>query len=741
MTHRLAAVAALLLGLLFGPAWGQIPGLSTGASATEQAPAVVSTPPDPGQLPANWWHYFDVEGDALKQHVDTALSRIDTVLASLMGAAVEEGSDYAGRIRANLKALPAARSQQDVEKPPTAALHARYTPEELLQAASAERQARAELQREQAERDRVARALKVAAKLLDDQLAAYLKMSADDPARITRGLEIMAGRSALAVEREHLRVLNTSVTAREARAAALAREVETAGKRLVATPEALRHNASRLEQARQAVEESRQRLVKAMGKAVGAVGDTPQARAESRLRRQQVVRAAVEELSGRVAVAILEAESDLMELLSTDGVPAGLRGRLTEWGRLATEADSQSKDWAERSADERDQASELLASLSQSPEAPERRRMEQLAQSRLKLAQETLVAVSRQEAASEDLVLLSQLLERRLLSHEGYLRNWLEWTWQGIHSITLGALNTLNHTLFKIGDTPVTSLGLLRVLLILFVAWWISHLFRRGLSRIGERREGANAAAVYTLGRLAHYVIIIIGLMVALASIGIDFTNFALVAGALSVGIGFGLQSIVNNFVSGLILLFERTLKVGDFIELDSGVTGMVREINVRSTLINTNDNVDIVVPNSELVSSRVTNWTLREAKRRVHVAFGVAYGSEKELVRKAVLEAADAVPYTIKHQRASEPQVWLVSFGESSLDFELVVWIKAEGVKRPAAVQAAYLWEIEGALARHGIEIPFPQRDLHLRSALGLREHEALRTLAERSARESNGR
>lgn len=117
MTHRLAAVAALLLGLLFGPAWGQISGLSTGASATEQAPAVVSTPPDPGQLPANWWHYFDVEGDALKQHVDTALSRIDTVLASLTGAAVEEGSDYAGRIRANLKPLPAARSQQDVEKP------------------------------------------------------------------------------------------------------------------------------------------------------------------------------------------------------------------------------------------------------------------------------------------------------------------------------------------------------------------------------------------------------------------------------------------------------------------------------------------------------------------------------------------------------------------------------------------------------------------------------------------------
>jgi small-conductance mechanosensitive channel len=159
---------------------------------------------------------------------------------------------------------------------------------------------------------------------------------------------------------------------------------------------------------------------------------------------------------------------------------------------------------------------------------------------------------------------------------------------------------------------------------------------------------------------------------------------------------------------------------VGDFVELESGVTGEVKEINMRSTLITTNDNIDILVPNSEFVGGRVTSWTLREVQRRVHIPFGVAYGSDKERVRKAVLEAADNVPWTLHKVKGRQPQVWLVNFGDSSLDFELVAWLTPEAVKRPGAVQAAYLWEIETRLREYGIEIPFPQRDLHLRSGFG---------------------
>jgi small-conductance mechanosensitive channel len=275
----------------------------------------------------------------------------------------------------------------------------------------------------------------------------------------------------------------------------------------------------------------------------------------------------------------------------------------------------------------------------------------------------------------------------------------------------------LTRPLFEIGGIAVTASGIFRLVLILVAAWWISKLAQAALGRIAERRPNFNSASLYALNRLLHYAVLTLGFAVALSSLGLDLDKFALFASALGVGVGFGLQNMVSNFVAGLMLLFEKTLKVGDFIELESGITGEVREINFRSTVITTNDNVDIVVPNSAFVQGHVMNWTMRDANRRVHVPFGVAYGSDKELVRKAALEAAAAVGHTLADDEKRKPQVWLVAFGDSSLNFELVVWLSQEAVKRPGVVKADYLWAIETALGRHGIEIPFPQRDLHIRS------------------------
>ncbi len=217
------------------------------------------------------------------------------------------------------------------------------------------------------------------------------------------------------------------------------------------------------------------------------------------------------------------------------------------------------------------------------------------------------------------------------------------------------------------------------------------------------------------LGQLIQIVLIVGAIMIALSAARVNLTGLAVLTGAIGVGIGFGLQSIFSNFIAGIIILLEKTLKVGDFVDLESGITGEVKEINVRSTLVTTNDNVDILVPNSEFITNRVTNWTLREVYRRIRVPFAVAYGTDKELVKKAALEAADNVPFTLKNNPKRAPQVWLVGFGDSSLDFELVIWLTDEAVRRPSAVNAAYNWEIETALGKYGIEIPFPQRDLHI--------------------------
>jgi small-conductance mechanosensitive channel len=292
-------------------------------------------------------------------------------------------------------------------------------------------------------------------------------------------------------------------------------------------------------------------------------------------------------------------------------------------------------------------------------------------------------------------------------------------------------LGWLNAPLLHVGDEPVTVFSLIYASAALTLALLLSALLRRGLDRLEQRGTSLSHAAVYTLGRVVHYVLLLIGLMIALSMLGLDTGRLAIVAGALGVGLGFGLQAIFNNFVSGLIILFERSLKVGDFVELESGVHGEVQEINIRATRITTNDNIDIVVPNSEFVSGRVVNWTMREISRRVRVPFGVAYGSDKELVKKAALEAAAEVPFTLALEGPRRPQVWLTAFGDSSLDFELVVWLNADATKRPSAVRAAYTWALETALAKYCLNIPFPQRDLHLRSVFGLDGDEALAAFA----------
>jgi small-conductance mechanosensitive channel len=278
-------------------------------------------------------------------------------------------------------------------------------------------------------------------------------------------------------------------------------------------------------------------------------------------------------------------------------------------------------------------------------------------------------------------------------------------------------LDWLATPLFDVGNVPVTANGIVRVIVIVVAAWWLSKLAQGGLTRIAKYRPNFSQAALYTLNRLVHYVVLTVGFLIALSSVGIDMSKFALFASALGVGVGFGLQNLISNFVAGLMLLFERTLKVGDFIELESGLIGEVREINIRSTLITTNDNIDVVVPNSAFVNNQVMNWTMRDVYRRTHIPFGVAYGSDKETVRDAALEAAAAVSHTLTGDEGRKPQVWLTEFGDSSLNFELIVWLTSEAVKRPAAVKADYLWAIETALKKHNIEIPFPQRDLHVRS------------------------
>lgn len=282
----------------------------------------------------------------------------------------------------------------------------------------------------------------------------------------------------------------------------------------------------------------------------------------------------------------------------------------------------------------------------------------------------------------------------------------------------------------RIAGMNLTIGGLISAGVILLVAFAAHWLVTRSLRRLRERADRSRQA-VYLLERLAGYAIIVVGIMSALSAAGLNLSSLAVFAGALGIGVGLGLQGVVKEFVSGLFLIFDRMVSVGDYIEIeDIGIRGAIMEIGPRATRVRTNDNVNVLVPNSRFIEQPVTNWTLKGDTRRIHVPFSVAYGSDKGQVRDAVLAAARASPFTLPETEARKSQVWLVAFGDKGLSFELLVWPTREAVKRPAAMHAAYTWLIADALEAAGVEVPVPQTDLRLRTAFGLEGDEALKRL-----------
>jgi small-conductance mechanosensitive channel len=256
------------------------------------------------------------------------------------------------------------------------------------------------------------------------------------------------------------------------------------------------------------------------------------------------------------------------------------------------------------------------------------------------------------------------------------------------------------------------SVGLLIVLAgILYGSFLASWILQRLLLEKVLLGLGLERGVRLSIKRLVHYAIIVAGFLLALSTLGFELTQFTIMLSALGVGIGFGLQGIVNNFVSGFILLFERPLRVGDIIEL-GGNWAEIKRIGLRATTVRTFDQADVIIPNADLVNSQVTNWTLSSRQIRLIIPVGVAYGSDVALVMETLMACAGA---NAKVLQTPPPQVLFLSFGESTLDFDLRVWVVDADDR--LEVTSELHQEIDRSFREAKIEIAFPQRDLHLRS------------------------
>lgn len=265
--------------------------------------------------------------------------------------------------------------------------------------------------------------------------------------------------------------------------------------------------------------------------------------------------------------------------------------------------------------------------------------------------------------------------------------------------------------------------------IILGAAFLLARFLRLGFDRMRQHRP-RGSAFIYVVEQIGGYLILMVGLLAAVAALGVDLTSVTIFGGAIGVGVGLGLQGVVKEFISGIVLILDPNVQVGDFVEVGD-VRGEVMEFGARATRLRTNDDLNVVIPNSVLMQSRVVNWTYNETSRRIHVPFSVAEESDTAQVREVALAAAKALDFTLPDDELRKTQVWLTGFGGAGLDFDLVVWPSPQSSRHPRTMHAAYTWAIHAALREAGIRSANNQLDVRLQSLFGREGEAALGALA----------
>ena len=282
---------------------------------------------------------------------------------------------------------------------------------------------------------------------------------------------------------------------------------------------------------------------------------------------------------------------------------------------------------------------------------------------------------------------------------------------------TVTAVNAAGIPLAWTAALPAINLSLAQIFLLvalLVAVFWFSSGTKRFLFNRLLAQSGLDRSLQYAIAQVVSNIVLVVGIFIVLENTGIHLAALTVFAGAVGVGVGFGLQNIASNFISGLVILAERPITIGDRVEV-AGIAGQVEHIRARSTVIRTNDNIMMIVPNSKFIDSPVTNWTYGDRRVRFRIPVGVAYGSDVNKVRDALLAVAHENPHTLNEP---VPNVFLEQFGDSSIDFKLMVW-SSEMSDRPSRYRSDLNFAIAKKFREVGIEFPFPQRDVHIRDGV----------------------
>jgi len=281
-----------------------------------------------------------------------------------------------------------------------------------------------------------------------------------------------------------------------------------------------------------------------------------------------------------------------------------------------------------------------------------------------------------------------------------------------IAEIGLDSESGLNFSLFGDSESEIKLFDVFQIFFFLALLVFVASKFKSIFVKQVMSRYSEDIGVSESIGTIIQYALIFIGSIIIIQNSGVNLGSLNVLAGALGVGIGFGMQSIANNFISGLIILFERPIKMGDRIEVGN-VSGDVIQISSRATTVNTNDNISIIIPNSEVINKQVINWSHHDRNVRFRIPVGVSYQEDPAKIKEILLAVASVHKGVLTKP---SPDVIFIEYGDSSLNFELMVWT-SKYINRPKILQSELYFSIFEEFKKQGVEIPFPQRDLHLKS------------------------
>lgn len=650
-------------------------------------------PPNPLDLSSNWWDYYNVDSKTLQDRKKVTADLFEKIQNELSYSRRTKLQPAFDRILIQLQTLIDLKSRTVAPAVPKQLTKKSISFEEWIGSIKQLLEQERELEFLQIQLDLTKSSFRSGAKYVDTRFAAYLKAGGEESNRLDDGLRIMQGRISLAIEKIQISNLNVLIEHKKKQLSNLTENMHLLFTKIDFSKIASESYQSQL----QVMQTEENRAYSAFFQAYEATSSLSD---QNSITNQKMIETRIKYEIAKMETMHFEMLKMLVQIekRSQHLNRKMIQQQIDRWKEDIQNLYGEIPNWEASSEALLEQSlSRLRSKNSSSYEAAPSK---ELAESSI-----LNIQILRDELFINE-YLLSTVAMARSRAAFGLLDTFSIW-WDASIAFLKKQAGWFNQSLFKIGEVPVTPWGLIKMIVIIVGFYFAGKLASKWIIYFGSKQKRIAKTSVYVFSRLSYYLLFCLGIVISGGVLGLDLTFLAYIAGALALWVGFSLQSIFYNFISGIIVLLTKMIRINDYIELESGERGFVSAINLRTTIVETFHGSELIVPNSEFVGKKFTNHSLYLYVKRVHIPFRVSLDEDREHVAKVVKEAAKTVSIT---SDSKEPELWIMGYGENYVKMELVVWINSYLTGDLAARDPQYYWALDKALRENNIKIPIPQ-------------------------------